>query len=184
MIPANECLRLHIGGWERRTGWSILNIEARPETDFVGDASDLSRFPEESADEVYASHVYEQLNYADEVQRAVSEVLRVLKPGGSLKISVPDLAVLCDLFRAPGISLLDRSRLMRIFMDGRTNQFDFHKVLFDFDLLESLLQQRGSESVKRVQQFNLFEDGSVQRFAGVPVSLNVAACKPRAQPAL
>lgn len=42
---------------------------------------------------IYASHLFEHM-YVDEVQRLLKECLRVLEPGGALRVVVPDLAVL------------------------------------------------------------------------------------------
>ena len=32
-------MKLHIGGWEAKEGWKILNIQKRDNVDFVGDIS-------------------------------------------------------------------------------------------------------------------------------------------------
>jgi predicted SAM-dependent methyltransferase len=40
--------KLHIGGHERREGWEILDANAGPLVDHVGDAGDLSRFADGS----------------------------------------------------------------------------------------------------------------------------------------
>ena len=37
----SEPLRLHIGGRERREGWTVFNIEPGPHVDHVGDCRDL-----------------------------------------------------------------------------------------------------------------------------------------------
>ena len=55
-------MKLHIGGKEKKEGWSILNIQKNDNVDFVGDISDLSQFDNESIDEIYASHVVEHVN--------------------------------------------------------------------------------------------------------------------------
>ena len=52
-------MKLHIGGTEAHPDWKIFNIEEKPEVDFVGDASDLSQFQDESIDTIYASHILE-----------------------------------------------------------------------------------------------------------------------------
>src|SRR4051812_17814109 len=94
---SDEPLRLHVGGESVKPGWKILNIRRGPGVDFVGDCRDLSQFADESVAAVYGSHVYEHLDYAGEVQKAMAEVHRVLKPGGEFFIAVPDLERLCRL---------------------------------------------------------------------------------------
>ena len=54
-------MKLHIGGEEAKDGWKILNISQKPGVDFIGDISDLSIFENDSASDVYASHVFEHV---------------------------------------------------------------------------------------------------------------------------
>ena len=58
-------MKLHIGGKEKKEGWSILNIQKNDGVDYVGDISDLSQFENNSIDEIYASHVVEHVNQKD-----------------------------------------------------------------------------------------------------------------------
>lgn len=48
-------------------------------------------FPDRSVDYVYTSHVLEHLAAAD-ARKLIEEVFRVLKPGGMVRLVVPDLA--------------------------------------------------------------------------------------------
>ena len=57
-------MKLHIGGQEKHPEWKIFDIEKRDEVDYVGDASDLSQFEDESIEAIYASHVLEHFYYA------------------------------------------------------------------------------------------------------------------------
>ena len=91
-------LRLHLGGWETKPGWTIVNVEDKPGVDVIGSCADLSMFEDGSVAEIYASHVYEHLGYQHELPAALAEASRVLMPGGTLMIAVPDLEVLCRLF--------------------------------------------------------------------------------------
>ncbi|MGL4499622.1 MAG: class I SAM-dependent methyltransferase, partial [Planktothrix sp.] len=85
-------IRLHIGGKEPHPDWKILDIEQRPEVDYVGDAADLSQFETDSIAAIYASHVLEHFHYGlnNELINTLKEWHRVLKPGGKLLVSVPD----------------------------------------------------------------------------------------------
>lgn len=56
-------IKLHIGGTEAHLKWKILDIEPRPEVDYVGNASDLSQFETDSIEVIYASHVLEHFYY-------------------------------------------------------------------------------------------------------------------------
>ena len=78
-------------------------------------AFDLSEYADESAVEVRASHILEHAHYGGTgvtcpkcnerteipgVGTVLQEWVRVLKPGGLIKIAVPDLAWICSQFLA------------------------------------------------------------------------------------
>ncbi|EKQ68400.1 hypothetical protein OsccyDRAFT_2931 [Leptolyngbyaceae cyanobacterium JSC-12] len=174
-----ETLKLHIGGKEPHPDWKILDIEERPEVDFVGDAANLSQFADESVDQIYASHVLEHFfyNLDNELIRVLAEWKRVLKPGGQLLISVPDLRTLCWLYLNPNFEPIERYQIMRMMFGGQVNQYDVHKVGFDFDTLGMYLQEVGFEHYWQVTEFGLFQDCSSLRVLDTLISLNVVAQK-------
>ena len=133
----NHPINLHIGGQEPHPDWKILDIEARPEVDFIGDAANLSQFADGSIGAIYASHVLEHFYYQlnNELNQTLSEWYRVLQPGGKLLISVPDLKTLCWLYVNPNLMPMERHQLMRIMFGGQINQYDVHRVGFDFETL-------------------------------------------------
>lgn len=170
-------LRLHLGGQEVREGWKIFDIQNRPGVDFVGTVTDLSQFPDGSVAELYASHVYEHLDYVRELPTALTHAHRVLKPGGVLRIGVPDLDVLCKLMLTPGLSVDERFYVQRMLFGGQTDPFDYHKIGLNFEFLTIFLNRAGFQSVRRLRDFNLFKDCTALRFREVPISLNVIALK-------
>src|SRR5258708_19151565 len=109
-----ELLRLHIGGEQAMPGWKILNVQAGPAVDYVGDCTDLSAFADGSVDDIYASHVLEHLGYQERLPRALAEFHRVLKKGGRARISVPDFEILCRLFLEARQSPPERILIMRM----------------------------------------------------------------------
>ena len=89
-------MKLHIGGKEKKEGWSILNIQKNKDVDFVGDISDLSQFKDNSINEIYASHVFEHIKFID-AKKTLLGIKRVLVDKGKFYISVPDMDVLCKI---------------------------------------------------------------------------------------
>lgn len=172
-------LNLHIGGKEQHPDWKILDIEPRPEVDFVGDASDLSQFSDNSIDSIYASHVLEHFYYKlnNELLIVLREWYRVLSPGGKLLLSVPDLKTLCWLYSNPDASAIDRHHIMRIMFGGQMNQYDIHRVGFDVDTLAMYLAEAGFDDMETVSEFELFKDCSGLRLMNTLISLNVVAMK-------
>ncbi len=173
-----EPLRLHIGGEEVRAGWKIVNIQAKPGVDFVGSATDLSAFADATVTEIYASHIYEHLDYKGELPKALDEAFRVLKPGGVLRIGVPDLETLCRLLITPGLNAEQQFHIQRMIYGGHVDDFDYHYVGLTPQILTVFLEDAGFRNVRRVQSFNLFNDTTTVTCMDVPISLNVIALKP------
>lgn len=175
--PPVEGIKLHIGGQEKREGWSILDALQGPIVDYVGNCNDLSFLADESCSEIYASHVLEHLGYNGELQNALKGIYRVLKPGGCFRASVPDLEILCRLFLHPNNTEEGRFHVMRMMFGGRTNEFDVHYVGLNFEFLGAFLYDAGFRDIRRVPDFGLFNDTSKQLFGDTPISLNVEARK-------
>jgi predicted SAM-dependent methyltransferase len=171
-------MRLNIGGQERRAGWTILDINPGPAVDMVGDVRDLSRLETGSCSEIYASHVLEHLSYRHELAPVLTELFRLLRLGGVLMVSVPDLETLSRLFIHPETAPPDRMAIMQMMFGGQEDAHDRHLTGFNFQILGTYLHQAGFREIDRVAGFGLFQDSSELRFAGIPVSCNMRAVKP------
>jgi predicted SAM-dependent methyltransferase len=171
-------LRLHIGGHAPLDGWKILDIAPGPYVDYVGDCADLSQFEANSIDELYLSHVLEHLGHQGEFQQALSGFFRVLKPGGTISVGVPDMQALCEIFLAPQTPLGVKFGVINILFGGQKNPYDFHRSGFDENLLRHFLQAAGFETVERLKKFGVFDDSTDYEYAGHAVSLNMRARKP------
>jgi protein O-GlcNAc transferase len=170
--------RLHIGGKVRKPGWEVLNAQPGPDVDHLGNANDLSRFDSDSFDVIYASHVVEHFDYRDELHSTLSEWFRVLKPGGQIQISVPDLEVLAGLLLNKQLAMIDRFMVMRMIFGGHMDEYDYHLVGLTDEILGGFLANAGFVDAHRVERFGHFKDTSDMSFAGQRISLNVQARKP------
>lgn len=73
-------------------GWRELRLDINPKADpdIVSSMTDMPAVPDGSVDAVWSSHNLEHLD-PHEVPLALREFLRVLRPGGRLVLTVPDL---------------------------------------------------------------------------------------------
>jgi predicted O-linked N-acetylglucosamine transferase (SPINDLY family)/predicted SAM-dependent methyltransferase len=170
--------KLHIGGHVSHSEWEVLDAVPAPHVDHTGDAKDLSRFGDGTFSEIYASHVLEHFDYVGEVDAVLKEWHRVLRPGGKLYISVPDMDRLAQLFLLKDrLSLHERFHVMRIMFGGHTNIYDYHRVGLNREFLQSFLINAGFINLKIVNDFGIFKDDSTMKYHEVPVSVNIMAEK-------
>ena len=166
-------LRLHIGGRNRRSGWKILDIQAGPSVDFIGDCQNLSQFGDATVSAIYASHVIEHLSHRDELEKALTEIRRILAKDGVFLMSVPDLSVLCELFVDRSLEFKERAQVMFMMFGGQLDAHDFHRVGLWRDFLGRALAMAGFRRVEQVPVFGLFQDSSLASVRGRYISLNV-----------
>lgn len=170
--------KLHIGGTCACEGWEILNIQPGAWVDHIGQADDLSRFADQTFTTLYASHVLEHLDYQTSLPRALAEWHRVLTPGGTLHVSVPDLDILCQLFISRNeLNSQERFHVMRMMFGGHIDAHDFHQTGLNEDILGTYLSEAGFGGIERVESFGLFEDTSTFLFKDRLISLNLLAQK-------
>ena len=174
-------MKLHIGGKEKKEGWSILNIQKNDGVDFVGDISDLTQFKDNSINEIYASHVFEHINQKN-IKKTLIGIHRVLINDGKFYISVPDMDVLCKIFLAKDAPNKIKFHAMTMMFGGQLDKYDYHYFGWNYDFLKVYLMEAGFKNLEKVKSFGLFDDtsdyapyndGSGQ----VPISLNVIAHK-------
>lgn len=91
--------RLHIGcGKFPRPGWINLDNKVRPGVDCVADLRTELPFPDGAADYAVAIHVLPHIRL-DALPAALARIRRVLKPGGVLRLALPDLEKAIDAWR-------------------------------------------------------------------------------------
>tara|TARA_R110000868_G_scaffold293213_1_gene553724 strand:+ start:1812 stop:2966 length:1155 start_codon:yes stop_codon:yes gene_type:complete len=117
-------------------------------------------YPDGSIDEIRASHILEHFTFG-EAQTAMEEWSRVLKPGGRIRISVPDVdKVLQD--KSP-------KRLFYL-MGGQMHKDDIHKSAYDEERLAALMRQNGFHNLQEWASPNTDTAAS-------PISLNIEGFK-------
>jgi SAM-dependent methyltransferase len=73
-----------------RAGWLNADVRALPGVDVPGDIRDGLPLPDDSVAYAVGIHVLQDLSYLDVVP-ALRELRRVLRPGGVLRLGLPDL---------------------------------------------------------------------------------------------
>ncbi|WP_413172057.1 tetratricopeptide repeat protein [Anabaena azotica] len=170
--------KLHIGGTEAVEGWEILNAIPGSHVDHIGNAKDLSRFADNTFLALYSSHVLEHFDYAYELEKTLQEWRRVLAPGGTIYVSVPDLDVLASLLlQKDKLTYQERFNIIRMIFGGHVDEYDYHLGGFNEEILTRQLKIAGFANIRKVKEFNIFRDTSSMIYKGTLISLNIIAEK-------
>lgn len=100
---------------------------------------------DQTADFVYSSHFLEHL-FKRDAERLLTDCHRALKPGGILRISVPDLAYAVSLYVA---GAKEKMLVDYFFVEDKESFLARHKYMYDFELLKALLEKIGFSQVAR-----------------------------------
>lgn len=119
-----------------------------------------------SVDEIRASHVLEHFPHG-QVSAVIADWFRALKPGGTLKIAVPDFQKIAEQYLAG-----EDVNVQGYVMGGQTDAHDFHRTVFDAECLTEALQDAGFTDIEPWTS-------EVEDCAALPISLNLSGRKPR-----
>lgn len=170
-------LQLHLNGSEAREGWTIVAAAAGPDVGVVSDPRTLDAFADESVDAIYAGWFYQRLSFRDELPQALAAAHRVLKPGGTLRIAVPDFELLCGLMLNPSIPRNELFSIMSLIYGDQAAPDRFNRTGFTTDFIGAFLKQAGFKTARRVPSFGLFNDMSSAKRFSQSIALNVLATK-------
>ena len=182
-------IKLNIGCGDRKMH-GFINIDAREDMkpDVVADVTQIHEHYKDVS-LIYACHVLEHFPLKPSSfqpftwKDALKSWKDALKPGGVLRIAVPDIEAVCKYYVNTG----DLDILYAFFYGGQKYDFDFHYHCWSFDTLKRDLEDLGFKEVKRYdwkKTEHFFIDDYSQAYLphmdkknGRLMSLNVEATK-------
>jgi predicted SAM-dependent methyltransferase len=96
---SNTVTKLHIGaGGSFLEGWFNIDLEPLEERIYFMDASTNFPMNDRSFNYIFSEHLIEHLDLQGQI-RMLQECLRILKPGGKIRIATPDLDFLMSVYK-------------------------------------------------------------------------------------
>lgn len=151
--------RLNIGAGERKLP-GYINIDRKTGQE----AFPLQSHPDHW-DEIRASHVLEHFPHG-QIGSVLADWVKALKPGGVLKIAVPDFELIASAYLQGTDAPIEG-----FVMGGQTDSDDYHLSLFDTEALTDTLKAAGLIGISR------WKDNAGD-CSDLPVSLNLMGVKP------
>ncbi len=183
-------MKLHLGCGKRHIpGFVHVDLCDMPHVEYKHGVDTLPMFENDSAELIYASHVFEYFD-REEAQSVLAEWHRVLKPGGILRLAVPDFPALVRVYQMTGS--LDRLvgplyGRMPVQCGENGAQVIYHRTVYDFAALKTLLEGCGFGDVRRYDwrktihkdrdDFSQAYFPHMDKTNGLLISLNVEAVK-------
>jgi predicted SAM-dependent methyltransferase len=159
-------LLLHLGsGAQRKPGWVNVDLFGDP-VDLVWKLTRRLPFRDASVDGIFHEHVLEHLPLDAGVE-FTRECARVLRPGATLRVGVPDIAKLIAEYVNGTDDLLAQwkpNRPTALLAVQEVFYWDRHCTMYDFETLVLLMQSAGLGSPIRTDW------GSSQAFKPAPDS--------------
>jgi predicted SAM-dependent methyltransferase len=167
-LAESEAPRLHLGcGTRLLDGWLNSDFSPRSTAAIRLDATKQLPFDAATFDYVYSEHMIEHLRRPD-AERLLGEINRVLRPGGRVRISTPDLDRLIALFRPAEQHTEDERRYIDLIATKSVTDIDpatatavhvlnnnmrdwGHQFLFDFNTLRDAMTAAGLMSIERFE---------------------------------
>jgi FkbM family methyltransferase len=178
MIQATSTVKLHLGcGTQRLPGF--IHVDVRPDVkpDVIAEVTALTMFEDNSVDLIYFCHGLEHIN-PYQVGAALAEWRRVLKPGGTLRLALPDFEALAKLYVLRKVPL---GAIVGAVHGGQDYPENTHYWSWDFATLAQTLQKAGFSNARRYDAEAVnppgYDDCSKIHIAGQLISLNVEATK-------
>ena len=179
-------MKLHLGCGERYLeGFIHVDLAQYDHIDYEMPVDNLEIFSDNSAEEIYASHVIEYFD-REEIKSVLKEWNRVLKKNGVLRLAVPNSPELIKVYETSN----DFSKILGP-LYGKWKIYKesiYHKTVYDDKSLTIVLEQAGFRNIrnwdwKTVFKNQDYDDHSQAYFPhmdkenGIHISLNLECTK-------
>jgi len=144
--------RLHWGcGGITPFGWVNSDIAEAPGVDIVADIRNGLPLPSESFDYIVSIHALPELPYCD-MDKALSELRRLLKPGGVLRLSLPDMDKAIRAYLDKDVDyFLIGDEVVRSIAGKMIVQLTWYgrsRMMFTFDFVREMLERNRFREVR------------------------------------
>lgn len=175
-------MKLHLGCGKRHIpGFVHIDAVDYPHVDHVSTIDNLSFISDESVQLIYTCHVLEHFKRQD-VIRVLKEWYRIMKKGGTFRISVPDFSAICKVYT----KYKDIGLVIGPLFGRQDYLYNIHYNVFDFNSLSECLLEAGFVDVKKyrwedtehaeIDDFSQAYIPHMDKENGIQISLNVE-CK-------
>jgi len=178
--------RLNWGcGLRAVAGWVNSDVNYAPGIEIVRDIRLGLPVANDVFDYIVSIHALPEIPYLD-MDLTLSELFRVLKPGGWIRLGLPDMnkAIQAYLNNDPGYFLIgdDIVRSLAGKMIVQLTWFGRSRLMFTFDFMAEMLARNGFRNINEVsfRQSVSPHEGIIELDNREPESLFVEAAKPRA----
>ncbi|APR82160.1 Hypothetical protein A7982_07509 [Minicystis rosea] len=150
-----EAEYVHLGcGYERLPGFVNCDRMRNDAVDVVVDLRGSLPFASGSVKGIFHQHMLEHIDYPRGARHVLAESARVLRPGGLLRVGVPDLERYMEAYRAKDTTFAELVGVGRIDHAAEILNFVFghmHRFIYDFDMLRAELERAGFRDVRRAE---------------------------------
>ena len=159
-------LKLHLGCGKRYLpGYIHVDLDFEPHIDYPNtDIRNLKNFSSDSVSEIYTCGTFEYFEYKDAVP-VLKEWLRVLKPGGILRISVPNFESIVDVYLQNNKNIEGEGILGPLYgrweigsPSNNKKKVLYHKMVYDYNLLSKTLALAGFRNIKKYNWKNILPE--------------------------
>jgi predicted SAM-dependent methyltransferase len=161
-VASHPVRKLHLGaGAGSLDGWLSTDISPLSERIVYLDACEPFPIDDAAFDYVFSEHMIEHISWQAGA-RMLDECFRIMKPGATIRVATPDLAVLLALYTAPRDATAERyvrwitdralpdvGSYKPAFVINNAFRAWGHQFLYDAELLETALVRAGFVSVRR-----------------------------------